>query len=102
MSRDHYKGPLKKRPALINAGGDIEALNAVKADVREISGTATLTAGTVTVSDSRFVPGAYAFISTKHPYPTTDGINWEVGAGFLTISGSSASTYTVGFQVKLP
>lgn len=102
MSRDHYKGPLKKRNALINADGEIEALSSVKADVRVVPGTATLISGTVTVSDSRFVSGAYAFISTQHPYPITDGINWAVGAGYLTISGSATSNDLVAFQVYLP
>lgn len=101
MSRDHYKGPLKKRVALINADGDIEALNAVNTDFRIVVGTATLS-GTVTISDSKFKSGGTAFISTQHPYPTTTSTNWFVGDGYLTISGSSADNYTVGYQVYLP
>lgn len=101
MSRDHYKGTLKKRAALINADGDIEALNAVSTDLNLVVGTATLS-GTVTINDSAFKAGATAFISTQHPYPITEGINWYVGDGYLTISGSIADYHTVGYQVHLP
>lgn len=101
MSRDHYKGIPKKRVALFNDVGELEALEK-GGDVKRISGTATLAAGTVTVSDSRFVAGSYALLSPKHPYPTTDGLNWNVGAGFLTISGSAAGSYTVAYDVVLP
>jgi hypothetical protein len=101
MSRDHYKGIPKKRAALLNKDGDLEALEK-GGDVRRIRGTATLTAGTVTVTDDRFVSTAYAFISTKHPYPSSEGINWYVGDGVLTISGSNAGTYTVAYEVVLP
>jgi hypothetical protein len=98
MSRDHYKGIPKKRAALLNKDGDLEALEK-GGDIRRIKGTATLTGGTVTVTGSNFVSTAYAFVSPKHPYPTSDGINWFVGDGYLTISGSSASTYTVAYEV---
>jgi hypothetical protein len=101
MSRDHYKGTLKKRAALINNDGDIEALNAVKTDHKVVVGTATLS-GTVTVSGSKFVSGSTAFISTQHPYPADEGTNWFVGDGYITISGSSANNYTVGYLVYLP
>lgn len=101
MSRDHYKGVPKKRVALINSDGDIEALEA-GGDVQEITGTATLAAGTVTVSDSRFTASSYAFVSTKHPYPADEGVNWFVGDGYLTISGSNAATYTVAYEVHIP
>lgn len=101
MSRDHYQGIPKKRAALLNSGGEIEALEK-GGDVKRISGMATLVAGTVTVSNSKFVAGGYALLSPKHPYPTTDGLNWDVGAGFLTISGSNAATYTIAYEVVLP
>ena len=101
MSRDHYKGTPKKRAALINKDGDLEALQK-GGDAKEVSGTATLTGGTVTVSGTQFKSGGYAFISGQHPYPTTDGFNWFVGDGFITISGSNASTYTVAYKVHLP
>lgn len=101
MSRDHYKGVPKRRAALINSDGDIEALQA-GGDVREISGTAVLSGGTVTISGSHFTSDSFAFVSTKHPYPSTEGINWFVGDGFLTISGSSADDYTVSYKVQIP
>lgn len=100
-TRDHYPNVPKRRKALINDDGDIEALE-LGGDAKDISGTATLTAGTVTVTDSRFSSDAVAFISTKHPYPTESGINWGVGDGYLTVSGSSAGTFTIGYLVKLP
>jgi hypothetical protein len=101
MSRDHYQGAPKKRAALINADGDIEALSAVKTDPKIIVGTATLS-GTVTVNNSLFEAGSTAFISTQHPYPITEGINWFVGDGYLTVSGSVADYHTIGYQVYLP
>jgi hypothetical protein len=101
MSRDHYKGIPKKRAAILSSDGELEALEK-GGDVKRISGTATLTAGTVTVSDARFVAGGYALLSPKHPYPITDGLNWDVGAGALTISGSNAATYTIAYEVVLP
>lgn len=101
MSRDHYKGIPKKRLALLNSDGDLEALEK-GGDIKVIKGTATLTAGTVTVNDTRFVSGASAIVSGKHPYPTSEGFNWDVGDGYLTISGSSASTYTIAWEVSLP
>lgn len=101
MSRDHYKGIPKKRVALLDSSGNIEALEK-GGDVKRIAGTATLATGTVTVSDNRFVASAFALVSTKHPYPTASGINWFVGDGFLTISGSDVANYTVGYEVVLP
>jgi hypothetical protein len=101
MSRDHYKGIPKKRAALLDSSGNVEALEK-GGDVKRITGTATLTAGTVTVTDSRFVATAFALVSTKHPYPADEGINWYVGDGYLTVSGSNADTYTVGYEVVLP
>ena len=101
MTRDHYKGIPKKRAALLNSDGDLEALEK-GGDIKRIKGTATLTGGTVTVSGSSFVSDAYAFVSTKHPYPTESGINWFVGDGFLTVSGCTAATYTVAYEVILP
>ena len=101
MSRDHYKGVPKKRAALLDSDGNLEALEK-GGDAKRISGTATLTAGTVTVSDSRFVASAFALVSTKHPYPASEGINGFVGDGYLTISGSNATSYTVGYEVVLP
>ncbi len=101
MSRDHYTGIPKKRAALLNSDGDLEALEK-GGDVKRVSGTATLTAGTVTVSNSNFVADAYALVSTKHPYPTESGINWYVGAGYLTISGATSASYTVAYEVVLP
>jgi hypothetical protein len=101
MSRDHYKGIPKKRAALLGSDGELEALEK-GGDVKRISGTATLTAGTVTVSDDRFVAGGYALLSPQHPYPTTDGLNWSVSAGALTISGSNAGTYVIAYEVVLP
>ena len=98
MSRDHYKGIPKKRVALLNADGELEALN-VGGDARVVYGSATLTAGTVTVNDSRFSDGDVAHVSAKHPYPLTDGLNWDVGDGYLTISGSNSGTFTVAYQV---
>lgn len=101
MSRDHYKGIPKMRPALLNSDGDLEALEK-GGDVKRISGVATLTGGTVTVSGAKFVSGAHALLSAKHPYPTTEGLNWYVGDGYLTISGSNASTYSIAYDVILP
>lgn len=101
MSRDHYKGIPKKRAALLNSDGAIEALEK-GGEAKRISGVATLTAGTVTISDSRFVAGAGAFVSGKHPYPADEGFNWDVGAGYLTVSGSNAATYTIAYEVLLP
>lgn len=101
MSRDHYKGIPKRRAALLNSDGDLEALQ-VGGDAKYIHGTATLTAGTVTVNDSRFVDGALAIVAGKHPYPATEGLNWDVGDGYLTISGSNAGTYTIAWEVILP
>ena len=101
MSRDHYKGARKRVAALLNSDGDLEGLQ-LGSDPKRISGTATLTAGTVTVSDDRFKATGHAIISGKHPYPTTDGFNWYVGDGYLTISGSNASTYTIAYEVFLP
>jgi len=101
MSRDHYKGIPKRRVAILNSDGDLEALEK-GGDVKSIKGTATLVAGTVTVNDARFVAAASAHVSGKHPYPTTDGFNWDVGAGYLTISGSNADTYTIAWEVTLP
>jgi len=101
MSRDHYKGIPKKRIALLNSDGDLEALEK-GGEAKEIKGTATLTAGTVTVNDDRFVSGAAAQLSGKHPYPVTEGLNWDVGDGYLTISGSAAGTYTIAWEVSLP
>jgi hypothetical protein len=101
MSRDHYKGIPKKRVVLLNSDGDLEALEK-GGEAKSIKGTATLTAGTVTVNDTRFVSGATAYVSGKHPYPITDGFNWDVGDGYLTISGSAADTYTVSWEVSLP
>jgi len=101
MSRDHYKGIPKKRAALLGSDGELEAL-AKGGDVKRISGTATLTAGTVTISDDRFVAGGFALLSPQHPYPTTEGLNWSVSAGSLTISGSNAGTYTIAYEVVLP
>ena len=63
---------------------------------------ATLTAGTVTVSNDRFVAGGYALLSAQHPYPITEGLNWDVSAGELTISGSAAGTYEIAYEVVLP
>jgi len=97
----HYKGIPQKRAVLINEGGELEALGK-RGDVKRISGMATLVAGTVTISDSRFTTGGYALLSPKHPYPFSDGLNWDVGAGFLTISGSAVSTYTIAYEVVLP
>jgi hypothetical protein len=101
MSRDHYKGIPKKRAALLNSVGELEALEK-GGDVKRISGTATLSAGTVTVSDARFVAGGYALLSPKHPYPIADGFNWDVGAGFLTISGTTGAPYVFAYEVVLP
>lgn len=101
MSRDHYKGIPKKRAALLNSDGDLEALEK-GGEVKRVSGTATLTAGTVTISGGSFVTAAYAIVSTKHPYPTESGINWYVGDGYLTVSGSSAASYTIAYEVFLP
>lgn len=101
MSRDHYKGIPKRRAALLNSSGDIEALEK-GGESKRISGVATLTAGTVTVSDTRFVDGAHAIVAGKHPYPVTEGLNWDVGDGYLTISGSNAATYTIAYDVVLP
>lgn len=100
MSRDHYKGIPKRRAALLNSAGEIEALE-LGGDVKRITGSATLTAGTVTVSDTRFAAGAIALVNGKHPYPLTSGINWNVGDGFLTISGAPG-THTVAWEVVLP
>ena len=101
MSRDHYKGIPKKRVALLSSDGELEALEK-GGDVKRISGIATLAAGTVTISDSRFAVGGYALLSPQHPYPITEGLNWSVGAGALTISGSNAGTYTIAYEVVLP
>ena len=101
MSRDHYKGIPKKRSALLDADGNLEALDKLGNDYA-IYGTATLVAGTVTVSDTRFKSTGFALVSTKHPYPTESGINWNVGDGFLTISGSTDSNLTVAYQVIIP
>jgi hypothetical protein len=101
MSRDHYKGIPKKRAALLNSGGELEALEK-GGDVKRISGTATLSAGTVTVSDDRFVTGGFALLSPKHPYPIADGFNWDVGPGYLTISGTTGSSYVFAYEVVLP
>jgi len=101
MSRDHYKGIPKRRAALLNSDGDLEALEK-GGDAKRISGVATMTAGTATVNDSRFVSGAFAIVSGKHPYPATEGLSWDVGNGYLTISGSNAGTYTIAYDVVLP
>lgn len=101
MSRDHYKGIPKKRAAILGSDGELEALEK-GGDVKHIFGTATLTAGTVTVSDARFVAGGYALLSPKHPYPTNSGLNWNVNGGELTISGSTAGPYTIAYEVVLP
>ena len=98
MSRDHYKGPRKKRAALIGANGDLEALQK-GGDVKVIYGTAVLVAGTVTVSDSRISADSYAIISGKHPYPLLSGTNWGTGDGFLTVSGTGDNA--VAYQVIL-
>ena len=98
----HYKGIPKKRVVLINEGGELEALEKGGDAAKRISGMATLVAGTVTITDSRFADGGYALLSPKHPYPFADGLNWNVGAGFLTISGSAGSTYTIAYEVVLP
>jgi hypothetical protein len=101
MSRDHYKGIPKKRAVLLGSDGELEALEK-GGDVKRISGMATLSAGTVTISDSRFVAGGYALLSPKHPYPITDGLNWDVGPGYLTISGATGSPYVIAYEVVLP
>jgi hypothetical protein len=96
MSRDHYKGARKRRAALIGADGDLEALE-LGGDPKVIYGTATLSAGTITVSDSRFKATSFAIVSGKHPYPLTDGINWSLSDGSLTISGTGSNV--VSYQV---
>ncbi len=101
MTRDHYKGIPKKRAVLLDSDGNLEALEK-GGDTKRIKGTATLTAGTFTVSGSKFVSDAYAFISTKHPYPTESGINWFVGDGFLTVSGCTTADFTIAYEVCLP
>jgi len=101
MSRDHYKGIPKRRAALLNSDGELEALEK-GGDVRVVYGSTTLVGGTATVSGTRFVSSAFALVSTKHPYPTESGINWNVGDGFLTISGSTDPGLTVSYAVILP
>lgn len=101
MSRDHYKGIPKKRPALLNSNGNFEALEK-GGDLKRYKGSSTLSGGTVTVSGEQFVSGATAWVSGKHPYPADEGFNWFVGDGYLTISGSNAGTYTVAWEVTLP
>jgi hypothetical protein len=100
MSRDHYQGIPKKRVALLNSDGDVEALEK-GGDAKRIAGTTSFS-GTVTISDDRFVSGAFALVSGKHPYPADESFNWEVGAGYLTISGSDADNYTIAYEVFLP
>lgn len=101
MSRDHYKGIPKKRAALLSSDGVLEALEK-GGDVKRISGTATLTGGTVVVSDDRIVAGAFALLSPQSPYPITEGLNWDVSAGSLTITGSNTGTFTIAYEVVLP
>jgi folate-binding Fe-S cluster repair protein YgfZ len=100
MSRDHYKGIPKKRVALLNSDVDLEVLER-GGEAKRISGTTSFS-GTVTISDDRFVAGAFAVVSGKHPYPADESFNWNVGAGFLTISGSAANNFTIAYEVILP
>lgn len=98
MSRDHYKGVRKRRAALIGADGDLEALE-LGGDPKVIYGTAALAAGTVTVTDTRFKSTSFCLLSGQHPYPTTDGLNWSLSDGSLTISGAGASSDLIAYQV---
>jgi len=101
MSRDHYKGVPKKRAALFNSDGELEALEK-GGDIQIVDGTATLPWwGDVTITGSHFTAASYAFVSAKHPYPTTEGLSWFVGDGYLTISGATGSSYTLAYTVKI-
>jgi hypothetical protein len=101
MSRDHYKGIPKKVGALVTESGDIEGLSK-RGDTKRVVGTVTIAAGTATVNDERFVSGGYALLSPQHPYPITEGWNWAVGDGYLTISGSTGANYVFAYEVILP
>lgn len=101
MTRDFYKGIPKKRHALLDADGNLEAL-AKGGDVRVVYGSTTLSAGMATVSGSQFTADGFAFVSPQAPYPMASGISWELSAGVLTISGASEAGYTVAYQVVIP
>lgn len=94
MSRDHYKGVPKKRPAIIGANGDIE-VPAVGGYVAEYKGTVDLVSNTATVSGAHITADSFAIITGKHGGPTDP--NWACYDGYCTISGTGDGT--VAFQI---
>ena len=89
-----YKGPPKKREVRLNKDGDLEVL-AKNGDAVMLYGTATITSGGIQVTDARIKSTSFALVSPKHNGPTA--VNWSVGTGVLTISGSGAGL--VAYQV---
>lgn len=94
MSRDHYKGIPKKRMALLNADGDVEALSA-KADLKVVYGTVSLSGGGAVVSGTSFSADSFVIATPQHNGPVD--VNWDAADGYITISGTGDGL--VAYQV---
>lgn len=85
MSRDHYSNIPKKRVALLDPDGNIEALSKDGVDL-VLKGQATLASNTATVSGSAIKSTSSCVVTPRHNGPTA--VNATVFDGHVTISGT--------------
>lgn len=103
-ARNHYNGiPRDKKyfRMLVGEDDNYYADNETKIPAK-LRGTATLTGGSVTVSNDLITEDSFAFVSPQHPYPTSSGIIWGIGDGYITISGAEDQNYLVSYTVTIP
>lgn len=96
MSRDHYPGVPKKIDAYVDKDGNVKT-SQVKGDSKRLVGTATLTGGTVTITDARLSENSFALLTPQHDGPTD--VNWGPNDGSMTFSGTGDGT--VAYEIIL-
>lgn len=96
MSRDSYKGVPKKRAVLLDAEGNLEALDKNFVDI-EIKGTTTMTSGRAVVSGTAIKATSGVVATPHHGGPT--GLSYAAFSGYVIISGTGNGQITYNIIV---
>lgn len=94
MARDFYKGAKKKRVALLNADGDLEALQKGGHPI-DLRGTVTMTSGRAVISGTGISTSSFVVATPKHN--GASGLSWAAFDGYVIVSGTG--TGTIGYQI---
>jgi hypothetical protein len=94
MSRNFYNGTKKKRVALLNADGDLEALQKGGQAI-DLRGTTTMTSGRAVVSGTAIKSTSFVVATPAHGGPTA--LSWAAFDGYVIVSGTGNGV--VGYQI---